>query len=473
MIGSGRLRDVLAASMLAVAVAAGWPGVARAATPTGADRRPGPSGSLIVVEPDAAVPLVQVAVAVRSGSGWDPHKKDGLANLAALVARRGAAGQTREQLDARIDALGATLEVRTEPDSVRFEGQVLARSLDAYLAVLADILLRPDFTAAEVSRTRREVLAEIEETRNDDDELGRRFFTRNLFGDHPYGHPPEGSRAGLERIRRDELVAHHRRHVVGPNLIFAAAGAVQTDDFAARVTRLFGAVPPSAAPGPNPLVVREPLTPSGWRIQIVDKPDRRQAHIWFGHFGVRASEPDYLPLLVAVTSFGGPGMKATLMDEVRTRRGLAYGAYMGLSQRLGRGSLSGWVSTSTEKAVTTLKMVLRLFLALGDKGIDDGRLAFAKAFLAGSRAAELDEPARRLDARLSAEIVGLPPSFVDEFPARVQAVTAAEVKAAISRRVRAKDLAITVVATADELRRRLLEAKVESSAVDVVPFDGY
>jgi hypothetical protein len=47
------------------------------------------------------------------------------------------------------------------------------------------------------------------------------------------------------------------------------------------------------------------------------------------------------------------------------------------------------------------------------------------------------------------------------------------VKAAISRRIRAKDLAITVVATAAELHRRLLEAKVESSAVDVVPFDEY
>jgi zinc protease len=269
------------------------------------------------------------------------------------------------------------------------------------------------------------------------------------------------------------LQAHHRKHVVGPNLIFAAAGAIEAGDFAARVQRAFAALPSAPAPGPNPLVVREPVTPSGWRIQIVDKPERSQAHIWFGQFGVRATEPDYIPLLVAITSFGGAGMKTTLMDEVRTHRGLAYGAYMGLTERLGRGSIAGWVSTANDKAVTTLKTVLRLFLALGDKGVDDGRLAFAKAFLAGSRAAEMDDPARRLDARLSAEIVGLPPAFVDEFPARVRAVTAADVKAAISRRIRARDLAITMVATAADMRRRLLDAKVEPSAVDVVPFDVY
>src|SRR6185503_8041960 len=130
--------------------------------------------------------------------------------------------------------------------------------------------------------------------------------------------------------------------------------------------------------------------------------------------------------------------KITLMDEIRTRRGLAYGAYMGLSERLGRGSLSGWVSTANDKAVVTLKTVLKLFLALGEKGIDAGRLAFAKSFLAGSRAAELDDPERRLDARLSAVIVGLPPTFVDEFPARIRAVTAAEVRAAITRRIHAR-----------------------------------
>jgi zinc protease len=466
MAGPGRAFVVAVAMAAALAIDAG----AAKATPT---RRPGPAGSLIIVETNPVVPLVQIAVAVRSGSGWDPHNNDWLSNLAATIARRGAAGQSREQLDARIDALGATLEVRTDPDSVRFEGHVLARSVDQYLAVLADILLRPDFTAAEVGRTRREILADIDEARNDDDELGRRFFVRNLFGDHPYGHPPEGHRAALERIRREELVAHHRRHVVGPNLIFAAAGAVEADDFAARVQRLFGGLASAAAPGPNPLVVREPLTPSGWRIQIVDKPERHQAHIWFGQFGVRATDPDYVPLLVALTSFGGAGMKTTLMEEVRTRRGLAYGAYMGLSERLGRGSISGWVSTSNDKAVTTLKTVLRLFLALGDKGIDDRRLTLAKSFLAGSRASELDDPERRLDARLSAEIVGLPPTFTDDFPARVRAVTAAEVKAAIGRRIRAKDLAITVVATAGDMYRRLLEAKVESGAVDVVPFDDY
>ena len=434
------------------------------------ERRAGPAGSLVMVEPSHVLPLVDVVVALRSGSAWDPRYKDGTANFAAIAARHGAAGHGRVELDARLAALGATLEVRTDADTVRFEGEVLGRNLDSYLSLVADILLRPDFTPTELARTRREILAALDEAANDDRALCARFFGRNLYSDHPYGHAPEGTRTSLERLRRDDLQAFVRRHVVGPNVVFAASGDTTPEDFATRVARHFSALPAGPAPGPNPLAVRDPQPPRGWRIQLIDKPDRRQAQIMFGQLGPRATDPDYVPLLVAVTSFGGRAMTATLMDEVRTKRGLAYGAYMTLSQRIGRGALEGWVFSSNERAVATLKLSLKLFVGLMDKGIDADRLAFTKGFLAGSQAAELDDPQVRLDARVTAEVAGLPPDFVDTLPARIRAVSADQVRGAIARHVRAHDLAITVVATAAVLRPRLLAAKIQPGAIDVVPF---
>jgi hypothetical protein len=47
------------------------------------------------------------------------------------------------------------------------------------------------------------------------------------------------------------------------------------------------------------------------------------------------------------------------------------------------------------------------------------------------------------------------------------------VKAAIARNIHAHDLAITVVATAATLRPRLIDAKVQSSAIDIVPYESY
>ena len=445
---------------------------ARAAAPT-PSRRAGPAGSLVIVDPAPALPVVHVVVALRSGSGWDPHKKEGLANLAATTARRGAAGQSRARLDGRLDALGAALEVSVDPDSTRFEGDVLVRHLDDYLGIVADIVLRPDFDPAEVSRTRRDLLAQLDDEGTDDVNVGQRLFGRNLYGDHPYGYPSEGTRPSLPRVRREDLRAFFKTHVVGSNVIFAAAGPISADAFAAAVARRFGGLPAGAAPGPNPLAVREPQGPRGWRIQLVDKPERQQAQIFFGQLAVKATDPDYVPLLVATTSFGGQGMTATMMDEIRSKRSLAYGAYMTLSERLGRGALGGWVQCSTAKAVPTLKLALKLFVDLMERGIDAGQLAAAQTVLEGATAVDMDEPARRLDARLTAEVAGLSPAFLDGLPARVRATTLAQVNEALRRHIHAHDLAITIVSTAEALRPRLLESGIKSGAVDVVPYDSF
>jgi zinc protease len=440
-------------------------------------RRAGPAGSLLIVESNHTVPLVRVVVAARDGSAADPRHREGLTNLAAEMARRGAGGRTREEVDAALDALGATLEVRTEPDSTRFEGEVLARNLDAYLAILADVVARPSFDAAELARTKRELGAQIDELRTDDQALCARYFARNVYGEHPYGHPPEGLKPALAAATGEEVAAQFHRLFVGRNLIVAVAGDVDADDFAARFAHALGrhgaALREGPAPGPNALELRDPVPPKGWRIQLVDKPERQQTQLMFGHPALRASDPDYLPLSVGIATFGGHGMSARLMSEVRTKRGLAYGAYMSLAERRGVGAASGWVFSGTEKTVATLKLVLRLYVAFMEKGLTADEVDFFKRFLIGSYASEMDIPEHRLDARVSAEVAGLPVDFVDTYTARVRALGEGEVNAAIKRHVHARDLAITMVASAATMKKLLLDAKLADSAIDVVPFEGY
>jgi len=438
-----------------------------------AERRAGPAGSVLLVESNRTVPLVHVVIASRSGAAADPRHREGLTNLAAEWARHGAGGKPREDVDAALDALGATLDVTTMPDSTRFEGEVLTRNLDAYLALVADVLVRPNFAAAELERTRREVIGQIDELRNDDRALAGRFFVRNLYSDHPYGHPTDGIPAAIESARAEEITAHFRRHFVGKNMVFAFAGDVEADALAATLKRTFKGLAAGPAPEPNALELREPVPPKGWRIQLVDKPDRQQTQLLFGHPAVRATDPDYLPLTLGLTAFGGHAMNATMMSEIRRKRGLAYGAYLTLGERRGTGAAVGWVFSASDKTVTTLKLVLRLYVAFMDKGLSADDVTFFKRFLIGSHASEMDVPEHRLAARVSAEVAGLPPDFVDAYPERINALTVAAVNAAIKRRVHARDLAITMVATGPVMKKLLVDAKVQESAIDVVPYDSY
>ena len=205
------------------------------------------------------------------------------------MARRGAGGKTREELDAALDALGATLEVETDPDSTRFEGEVLARNLDAYLALLADVLLRPTFAPAELARTKRELVAQIDELRTDDRALCARFFARNLYGDHPYGHPPEGRRAA-SRPRPPRRSRRTSSALRGPQPRHRRRGRRRAGRLRARASR---APSRACARGPRPTrsSCARPCRPSGWRIQLVDKPDRQQTQLMFGHPGAARHRP--------------------------------------------------------------------------------------------------------------------------------------------------------------------------------------
>ena len=436
----------------------------------GATRTAGPAGSIVIVDESHVIPIVNVEVAARGGAAGDPRGEEGLINLAAELARRGAAGRSRGEMDEALDALGARLDAIVDADSVRLQGHVLARNLGPFLKIVADIVLRPDFKAAEFTRTRREILAQLDEMRNDDRSLCARFFERRLYGDHPYGRAADGTTKSLARIRREDAQARFKAAFTGANLIFAASGDVTADAFKTAVGEAFAKLPAGTRANGE---IRTPLTPDGWRIQLVDKPDRQQTQIMIGHPTVPASHPDFLPLALAFAAFGGRGMKATLMDEVRTKRGLAYGAYMGILPRRGPSAVRGWVFTGVDRTVTTLKLVLRLYRKLMKEGVPAARLRFFQSFLAGTYASEMDAPERRLGARVSAELEGLPEDFVDTYVERIKAITPDQVATAIKSHVKADNLAITLVATADTLAKLLVKSGIDPMAIDIVRYDSY
>lgn len=431
---------------------------------------PGPSGSLVLVEENHALPIVTVVVAAAGGAASDPERLEGLSNLAAEGARRGAGTRDRTQLDDALDDLGASLDALVDTESTRFVGRVLSKNLEPFLDLLADVVLRPQFAKGEFERTKRELVAQIAESRNDDRSLCARNFAKRLFGRHPYGQPAEGSEASVARISRTRAQRHFREQFSGSNLIFGAAGAVTPEAFASALAARFGKLPVGRSSGAG-----TPRTwpPQGWRLQLVDKPDRQQVQLMFGHLGLPPTHPDYVPLLIGLTAFGGQAMNATLMNEVRTQRGWAYGAYMNAIPYRDSGMIRGWVFTGVDHAVDTLKLVLRLYEELVKNPLKDETIGFFKTFLAGSYASDLDGPDARLWRRIAAERQGLPRDWVDGFSARVESTSPEDVRRALSTHVHPHDLAITLVATEAKLMPLLEAAGVARNAVDVTPYTAF
>ncbi len=441
--------------------------VAFAPSALATERTENPGGPLVLLEESHDLPIVTLEVVVRTGSAADPEGKAGLAELTARLLRRGAARRSARQIDEAVDRLGATLSIEVGSSSTHFTGEVLRRNLEPFLGILGDVLARPTFPAREMERLRRQMITEVQGLRDDDESLASRFFRKALFGAHAYGRPASGTEASLAAITVDDVRRHYRTAFVASNVIVGAAGDLDRATLREGIDESL-----SGLRRGKRLRVRlgAPAQAPGRRLVIVDKPDRTQAQVYIGHLGLRPTDDDYFPLTVANTAFGGT-FTARLMKEVRSERGLSYGAYSRIGRERQPHGFWMWTFPASADVARCVALQMELFGRFAAEGITEAELEFAKGYLVKSRAFELDTAPKRLDLAVDEEVLRLPRGYHARWTASVEAVTLEAANAAVRRRIQDRDLVIVVVATASEVREGLEQAIPNLASVEVVPYD--
>jgi zinc protease len=424
------------------------------------------SGSVVLLEESRLLPLVHLQVTLRTGSAHDPEGLEGLSRITAKLVRMGTRAQSAEEVDRRIEELGAHLVVRCAPSYVHFAGLVLERNLEPFAALLARILTRPALRAADLRFVKRETVAEIAEICDNDNALAARHFRRFALAGHPYGRPVIGEKSSIDSIRLEDVRQHYARHYVARNRIVSAAGAVTAD----KLLKIVDGHLDKVAAGTRPdLRMPPPRFKRGRRVLVVDKPERTQTQILIGTLGARARDPDLIPLLVGNTVFGGT-FTARLMKEIRSRRGWSYGTGSRFSKDRQRDLWSMWSFPAARDAAACIKLQMSMLEKLVDRGISERELRFARRYLIKSYAFDIDTPAKRVGQRLDVELYGLRPDFYSGFVDRIREVTRDQVNASLRARLSKRDLAVVLVATAAELRDQLASLPGIVS-VKTIPYD--
>jgi zinc protease len=424
-------------------------------------------GALALLEPSHDVPLVTVVLAMRSGSAADPVEKAGLARIAARMLRRGCDGLVAEQIDFRIDALGAEMAVETSPSTVAIHAQVITRNLDALIDLLARMISAPTFPEDELGRLQRETVSEIVEARDNDRVVAQKAMQRTLFAGHPYGRNAGGTTQTVPRIDRNDVVAFFKRHVVSGNLVVAFAGDVAADRVPGLAARLLAGVPRGPAATQN---VAEPTMAPGRKLLLVDKPERTQTQILLGTMGTSPSDYDHVPLLVANAIFGGT-FTSRLMKEIRSKRGWSYGASAraGIDQR--RQAWILWTFPAAQDVGPCLKLSIELLEQWVAGGVTSREVSFIQRYLARSHAFDVDTATKRMHQTLDVDLLGLPGDYFTGWVAHVRSVTPETASAAVKNRIDVDRLLAVVVGTAAEVLEPLRAAVPSVSDVAVVPFD--
>ncbi len=170
------------------------------------------NGLTLIVASRPGVPLAAARIVFRGGSSVEPGDRCGLAHMAALSARRGAGRRTGEQIDLLGESLGADVGAGVDEDATYVGLSAPVEALPRCLEVLGDVAMAPTFPAAEVGRLKRREVASLVHDLDEPGVVADRAMLQAAYGDHPYGHPPEGRARDLGRVTRAEVKAFHARH---------------------------------------------------------------------------------------------------------------------------------------------------------------------------------------------------------------------------------------------------------------------
>jgi zinc protease len=405
-----------------------------------------PNGLQLIVIEHGQQPVASVNLFVRSGAAAEPARQAGLAGMTAELLTKGTPTRTATQIAETIEGVGGSLNASAGDDWSTVTASALAEHLPLALDLLADVTQRPTFPQSEVELTRTRMLSMLQAQLGQPGEIARRRFVGEIYAEHPYGvSPVAGTVQGLQRA---DLEQFHRQHFGPQNAMLVVAGNVRRAEVEELARRYFGGWQQTGA---TPAVQLPPVPArQQTRVYLVHRPGSVQSSIWVGHAGVRPDDPDFFALQVMNQMLGG-GSDARLFQILREEKGWTYGAYSRFTRPRDVGYFSATAEVRTEVTDSAVAEIMHQLRRLRDEAPPAADVEAARNFLAGSFPLRMETAGQVASQVAQARLLGVPIEHVTEFPQRIRAVTAADVRRVAQRHVRPDQAAIIVVGDATQI----------------------
>ena len=383
------------------------------------------NGVVAFVVPDHTLPLVTVSVLVRTGSHLEAPGKAGLASLVGGQMRAGGtAGLGPGDFDEEVAFLAANLRSGIDDTVGRASMNCLTKDLDETLDLFFEMLRNPRFDADRLELAKSQLLQQMERRNDSTQSIEQREWGRLLRGDGHFTTQPV-TRAAVDAITRDDLVAFHREHYHPGRFLFAISGDVEPEDILPKIeARLDGWSATGEAVDPVPPPNHRPRP----GLYLVDKDDVNQGRVSIGHLGTTRDNPDRYALTVMNDILGGGGFSARLLTRIRSDEGLAYGAYssFGLGTYY-EGTFRASFQSRSETVARAAAIVLEEIDRIRSEPVSEAELVTSIASFVETFSRNFSSAASTAGLFANDEYTGRDPSYIATYRERIASVTADEV----------------------------------------------
>jgi zinc protease len=419
------------------------------------------NGLRVLVLEKRDLPLVQLDVLVNAGSVLDEPAHPGLASLTAAMLDEGAAGRGALEIADAFEMLGARFGVGADTHTASMTLRAPTQRLQEALLLAADVLLRPDFPAAELERMRADRLTSLVRRHDDPGSIVAELAGTTLFGaTHPYGRDGFGTEASLRVVSTADLQSFHDRYYRPNNATAIVVGDI---DAASARQVLEGALGGWARRDVAAAAVRPARQVEGRTIYIVDRPGSAQSVVQLGRVGVARSIADYYAIEVMNVILGG-SFTSRLNQNLREAKGYTYGASSGFDFLPVGGPWWAQAAVQTHSTGPAIAEFMNELRGMHEP-ITDDEVARARNFLAMRYPAGFQSVAG-IAGRI-AELVqhDLPLDYFGRYVDNVLAVTRADVERVARQHLDPDNIAVFVVGD-----RAVIEQQVRDLGLGPIRF---
>ena len=270
--------------------------------------------------------------------------------------------------------------------------------------------------------------------------IASRTFMELVFAGHPYASPVDGTLETLPRIAVEDLRAFVKTRLARDNLIVGVAGDITAAELGPLLDKAFAGLPKTAGAVDVPAATLR----NGGETVVIERPVPQSVAL-FGEKGIPRKDPDWYAGQVVNYVLGGGGFNSRLMEEIREKRGLAYGVSTGISPYDKASVLMGQVATQNARVAESLDLVRQEWKRMAEEGPTQEELDDAKTYLIGSFPIGLDSTGSIAATLVAMQRYDLGIDHLDRRSALIEAVTLEDARRVAKRLLDPAALTFVVV----------------------------
>jgi zinc protease len=409
------------------------------------------NGLVIFLQEDHELPLIRGVADIRGGGRNAPPEKYGLHSIYGQAWRTGGSTLKKgEDLDVLLESRAAFLETNSDFDSASVSLNVLKGDFDTVYPLWLDLLRNPAFPQDKIELAKTQANTQISR-RNDEPGgiLGRESQRLGYGPNSPYARQTEY--ATIASITRDDLLAFHRQTVHPNNMIVSFIGDFNAAQLEQRLRSTFESWPR----GPQVAKPDPAIAPAKPGVYFIAKDDVTQANIAMVHSGIERNNPD-MPAITVMNEVLSGGFSGRLMQQLRSVRGLTYGAGGGIGAswdypglvRLQMSTKSG----TTLESIDALRGEVRRMI---ESPATAEELSLAKESILNAFVFTMDTRTKAMQQQVLLEFYGFPADYYVKWPGLIEKVTAADVARVAKTYLHPDQLAVLVVGNEKEFEKPL------------------